>query len=428
MSGLRTFPLRGILVAAVLIVVLVLPGSAAGPVTITFWHGMSGVLNPAIEGLTGDFNKLNPGIVVNAQYQGSYAAVGSPYRQKLLAAVAAGSPPTLAQVFPSYTDQLVHANALVPMEKFIKGPDGLSADEVSDIVPVLRQANTFNGVQWTMPFNKSLFLLFYNVDLLKQSNLRVPQTWDDLLAVAKALTKEEGGRVTRYGFVVRPTVDYFFVMLLTNGGDFLRGGKEAAFNSPAGVEALQFLVDLVDKHKVAYILPGFPDADLGAGKVAMYFATNPGLAFAKEAAGGKFEIGLAPLPIKKTRATVLTGTDLAIFAKATAEQQAAAWKYVKFLTSPLGTARWSLRTYYMPVRRSALNSTLMQVYLRQNPEQRAGIDTVLLARTEPNIAEWEEIRTIVEQAVEQAIVGKTPPKQALDAAAAKANQLLTQRK
>jgi multiple sugar transport system substrate-binding protein len=281
---------------------------------------------------------------------------------------------------------------------------------------------------WTMPFNKSLNLLFYNADLFKQNNLKVPQTWDDLLAVAKALTKEEGGRVSRYGFVVRPTADYFFVMLLTNGGEFLKGAKEVAFNSPAGVEALQFLVDLVDKHKVAYILPGFPDADLGAGKVATYFSINPGLAFAKEAAGGKFEIGLALLPIKKTRATVLTGTDIAIFAKATPEQQAAAWKYVKFLTSPIGTARWSLRTYYMPVRRSALNSTLMQVWLRQNPDQRAGIDAILSARTEPNIAEWDEIRNIVAQAVEQALVGKTPAKQALDAAATKANQLLAQRK
>ncbi len=425
----RRWPrLRVLCLVALLMAALMLPASAAGPVSITFWHGMSGFLNPAIDGLTDDFNKLNPSIVVNAQYQGSYSAVGSPYRQKLLAAVAAGNPPTLAQVFPSYTDQLIHANAIVPMEKFFQGPDGLSADELSDIVPVLRQANTFNGVMWTMPFNKSLNLLFYNVDLLKQHNLKVPQTWDDLLAAAKTLTKEEGGRVSRYGFVVRPTADYFFVMLLTNGGEFLRGGKEAAFNSPAGVEALQFLVDLVHKHKVAYILPGFPDADLGAGRVAMYFATNPGLAFAKEAAGGKFEIGLAPLPSKKTRATVLTGTDLAIFAKATPEQQAAAWKYVKFLTSPVGTARWSLRTYYMPVRRSALNSTLMQVYLRQNPDQRAGIDSVLLAKTEPNIAEWDEIRNIVAEAAEAALVGKMPPKQALDEAAAKANRLLAQRK
>ncbi len=416
------------LLAAALLTVMILPTAAAGPVTITFWHGMSGVLNPAIDGLTNDFNKLNPGIVVNAQYQGSYSAVGSPYRQKLIASVAAGNPPTVAQVFPSYTDELARANALVPMEKFIKGPEGLSADEFADIVPVLREANTFNGVMWTMPFNKSLFLLFYNVDLLKQLNVKVPQTWDDLLTAAKALTKEEGGRVTRYGFVVRSTQDYFFVMLLTNGGEFLRGGKEAAYNSQAGVDALQFLVDLVHKHKVAYILPGFPDADLGAGRVAMYFATNPGLAFAKEAAGGKFEIGLAPLPYKKSPATLISGTDLAIFAKATPEQQAAAWKYVKFLTSPIGTARWSLRTYYMPVRRSALNSTLMQVYLRQNPQERAGIDSILSARTEPAMAEWEEIRNIVAAAVEATLLGKMTAKQALDDAAAKTNRLLAEKK
>jgi multiple sugar transport system substrate-binding protein len=406
-----------------------LPASGAEPVSITFWHGMSGVLNPAIDALTADFNKLNPGIMVNAQYQGSYATTGSPYRQKLIAAVAAGNPPTLAQVFPSYTDQLIRAHALVPMETFIKGgPDGLSEGELNDIVPALRQANTFNGVLWTMPFNKSLNLLFFNADLLKEHRLTVPQTWDDLRVAAKVLTREEGGRVTRYGFVVRPTPDYFFVMLLTNGGELLQSDKEVAFNSPAGVEALQFLVDLINKDKVAYLLPGFPDADLGAGRVAMYFATNPALAFAKEAVAGKFSVGMALLPYRKARATLLTGTDLAIFAKATPAQQAAAWKYVKFLTSPVGTARWSVRTFYMPVRRSALTSTLMQVALRQDPDLRAGIDSVLLAKTEPGMAEWEEIRTIVGDAVEAALYGKVTPKDALDSAAAKANQLLSQRK
>src|SRR5574337_541860 len=116
--------------------------------------------------------------------------------------------------------------------------------------------------------------------------------------------------------------------------------------------------------------------------------------------------------------------NLAIFAKATPEQQVAAWKYVKFLTSPVGTARWSVRTFYMPVRRSALNSTLMQVALRQDPDLRAGIDSVLLAKTEPGVAEWQEIRDIVDGAVEAALFGKMTPKEALDGAAAKANRLL----
>jgi ABC-type glycerol-3-phosphate transport system substrate-binding protein len=243
------------------------------------------------------------------------------------------------------------------------------------------------------------------------------------------LTREEGGRVVRYGFVVRPVVDYFTTMLLTDGGEFLRpGGREVAFNNPAGVEALQFLVDLVQKAKVAYVLPDFADADFGAGKVAMYFATNPGLAFAKAAVAGRFEIGLAPLPFKKTRATLLSGTDVAIMAKATPEQQSAAWKYIKFITGTNGTTRWSLRTFYMPVRASARDSTLMKVHLRQNPEVRAGLDSLAFARAEPSLAEWQEIRDILTDALETAVVGKTSPKQALDSAADKANALLAKRK
>ncbi len=420
----RKHPLRVVLVSLLLVVGLVLPGSAAGPITVTFWHGMSGVLQDPVNELTRDFNALNPGISVSAQYQGTYAILN----QKLIAAVAAGNPPTITQAFATWTDQLIRANAIVPIERFIHGPDGLSADELNDIVPVLRQANTFNGVMWTMPFNKSLYILFYNVDLFKQNNLKVPLTWDELVTVAKALTKEEGGRVTRYGFVVRPEPDQFTTMMLTNGGAFLRGPKEVAFNSPAGVEALQFLVDLVQKHKVAYILNDFATADFGAGKVAMFVATNPGLSFAKDAAAGKFEIGVAPLPYKTTRATLISGTDVAISAKATPEQQAAAWKYIKFITGTTGTTRWSMRTFYMPVRRSARESTLMQVYLRSNPLHRAGLDSLGFAQTEPTMAEWIEIRDIIRDAVESALLGKATPKQALDDAAAKANRLLAQRK
>jgi len=412
-------------ISAVLAVTFGLPAVAGGTVTVTFWHGMSGVLNPAIMELTNDFNKLNPGIVVDAQYQGTYGTLN----QKLIAAVAAGSPPTISQVFPNWTDQLIRARAIVPMERFIKGPDGLSEEEVADIFPILRQENTFDGVMWTMPFNKSLYLLFYNEDLLKQYNLKVPETWEDLLAASRALTREEGGRTVRYGFVVRPTTDYFLLMLITNGGEFLRpGNREVAFNSEAGVEGLQFLVDLVQKHKVAYVLSAFADADFGAGKVAMYYATSPGLAFAKAAVAGRFTIGLAQVPYRKTRATLLSGTDVAIMAKAAPEQQAAAWKYIKFITGTTGTARWFMRTFYMPVRRSARDSTLAQVYLRQNPEHRAGLDSLATARTAPNLAEWQEIRDIIQDAVEEAVLGKKTPRRALDDAAVKANRLLQQRK
>lgn len=410
--------------SALLAAVLIVPAGAQGPVTINFWHGMSGVLQPAVNELTASFNKLNPGIVVNAQYQGTYGVLN----QKLIASVAAGNPPVITQVFPNWTDQLIQAKAIVPIEKFVKGPGGLSKAELDDFFPVLLRANTFKGVMWTLPFNKSVYLLFYNADLLRSRNLKVPETWDDLVQVARALTVEEGGRTVRYGFVVRPTTDQFAVMFLGNGGRYMKTyGRVVDFNSPAGVEALQFLVDLVQKHKVAYVLPGFADADFGAGRTAMHIATSPGIAFSKAAVAGRFVMGVAPLPYKKVKTTLLSGTDVAITSKATPEQQEAAWKYIKYLTSTLGTARWALQTDYLPVRRSA-SKTLQSVYQKQNPLLLPNLESLALAQTEPGIMEWQEIRNIIQDAVEQAILGKLTPQQALDEAAAKANRLLSERK
>src|SRR3990172_2068148 len=85
--------------AAVLLLTasLILPAGAGGPVTITFWHGMSGVLNPAIDELTNDFNKLNPAIVVNAQDQGTHG----PPNQKPGRGGPPGSPPNNSPPLPN---------------------------------------------------------------------------------------------------------------------------------------------------------------------------------------------------------------------------------------------------------------------------------------------------------------------------------------
>lgn len=412
------------LLVAVAIAATAAPSAAAPTVTISFWHGMSGPLGGTTAKLIDEFNRLNPGITVLNQYQGSYGALN----QKLVAAIAAGAPPTVTQVFSNWTDQFIEAKAIVPVERFIQGPDGLSDDEVNDILPILRRGNTYDGVLWTMPFNKSLWILFYNATLLRQNRLAVPETWEDLLKVSQALTQTEGGRVTRYGFVLRPFIDYFAAFYLTTGAEWLtRDGARVAFNGTEGVRALQFMVDLANKYKVAYVIPGFADQDFAAGKVAMYIATNPGVVFSQQAIGGKFELGLAELPRDRVTATSISGTDLAIMARATPEQQAAGWKLIKFLTSAAVTTRWHQETYYAPVRRSALNSSLMQQYVRQEPIRKVLLDALASAKVDPPIKEWFDIRDFVSTAVETALLAKATPKQALDEAAARSNAVLAKR-
>jgi len=397
------------------------PVAAGSKVTITFWHGMGSGLGKALDELVAQFQKQNPDIVVKTEYQGSYSALN----QKIMAALAAKKPPTMAQAYGNWVAEYVKSGAVKPVEDFFAGPGGLSKEEVEDFWPELRVGCTFNGKMYTLPFNKSVAIYIYNLTALKEAGLEPPKTWEDLLIASKATTVVKDRKITRYGIVLRPNVDYFANLLFTNGGRYLdASGKKAVFNSPEGVEALQFMVDLLHKYKVAYYIPGYADADFGAGRTCGYFATSASYSYTDQAVGNKFEWGIGPIPYKKTPAAPVAGTDLVVFASATPEEQQAAWKFMKWLTSPTQTAYWAINTGYIPVRKSALYLQQMKDWMAANPRNAASLNALKYAVTDPNIAEWQDIRDIISQAVEEAFLAKATPKQALDKAAEKVNALL----
>ncbi|MCR4401813.1 MAG: ABC transporter substrate-binding protein [Firmicutes bacterium] len=407
------------------LLVMVLSGfcavSADTKVTITFWHGMGSALGKTLDELVAQFQKQNPGIVVKAEYQGSYSALS----QKIMASLAAKKPPTVAQAYGNWVAEYVKSGAVKPVEDFFAGSGGLSKDEIEDFWPELRVGCTFNGKMYTLPFNKSVAIYIYNLSALKESGLKAPSTWEELLAACKATTVVKDGKTVRYGMVLRPNVDYFANLLFTNGGRYLdESGRKAVFNSPEGVEALQFMVDMLHKHKVAYYIPGYADADFGAGKTCGYFATSASYSYTDSAVGAKFEWGIGPIPYKKRPAAPVAGTDLVMFAAATPEEQQAAWKFMKWLTSPTQTAYWAVKTGYIPVRRSALYLRQMQEWMAANPRNAASLNALKFAVTDPNIAEWQEIREVISQAVEEAFLLKASPKQALDKAAQKVDAIL----
>ncbi len=96
------------------------------------------------------------------------------------------------------------------------------------------------------------------------------------------------------------------------------------------------MADMLNKYKVSYYVPGYLDADFGAGKVAMYFTTSPGLSYTENSVAGKFEWSAAPLPYMdpKFRSTPVAGTDLAIFSRATPEEQELRGNSSSGLSSP----------------------------------------------------------------------------------------------
>ncbi|KPL18135.1 MAG: hypothetical protein AMJ92_09360 [candidate division Zixibacteria bacterium SM23_81] len=404
---------------------------AKGETQVTFWYGFGGPLGESLEKMIAQFNAHHPDVKVTGASMGQYAALS----QKIMAAIAAGNPPTLAQVYENWTVNFIDAGAIVPMQKFVEGPNGLSPEDLADIFPVFLDGGTFQGQLWTFPFNKGLPALYYNKEMFQKAGLdpdQPPQTWEQFRDMARKLTVDANGdgKPEQWGtsFSIPTIFAMYQLIMVQNGGQILSSdGSQFLFNSPAGVNALQYLMDLVKKDHVAYIAPGAYEhqTDFVSQKVAMIQGhivsrkyMEPQLTFVP---------GIAAIPQGQEPAVMLTGTNLAIFSKATEEQQQAAWAFVKWLGEVEQQARWSVETSYVPIRRSALDLDLMQAEFVKIPGLEAVMRQMEFAVPQPKSAEWYAgRRQLEEEAIETTMRGKMGAKEALDAVAEKLNREMAQ--
>jgi multiple sugar transport system substrate-binding protein len=393
-----------------------------GVVKVAFWHGMGGPLGRVLNSLIDEFNETHPGIEIVSISMGQYTALS----QKIMAAVAAGKPPVMAQAYENWTVELIMSESIIPIERFVRGPNGLSEESFSDILPVFIRNNQWDGVIWSFPFNKSVRTIFYNKDLFERSGLDPevpPETWDDYLGFARMITKDDDrdGYPEIWGTAGQVNVWMFGNLLLQNGGSFLdASGQKVGFNGPEGVEALGFMKKLL-ADSVGFIAAGYEyQNDFLADKVGIIEGSTVSLAFIR----GKydFELGIAPLPAGKQKGVTIAGTNVVIFSKATEREQEAAWTFIKWFTETEQTARWAAGTGYAPVRRSAFETEILKEEFEEFPGLRNAFGQLEYASFEPQIAGWYAGRRYLgERAIEAVLRGDADIKTALDKAAAKGN-------
>lgn len=389
-------------------------------IEIEFWHGLGGPIGDALDEMVDEFNRTHPEIRVKAISMGKYEALS----QKLMAAIAAGTQPELSQAYESWTAKFIKGDAIVPMEYFVNGPNGLSTEEMNDIYPVFVENGKIGGKLWAFPFNKSVRVMYYNKDRFYQVGLdqnKAPRTWEEFIDVCKKLTedKDNDGVPEKYGTTFAITVWQFENLLLQAGGEIMNeDNTKIMFNSAAGVKALNFLNDLLNKYKVAYLSTGYDGQnDFLSGKVGIVEGSSVSLAYMKKG-GINFPLGVAPVPYDKTRRCVISGTNVVIFKNdkdpQSKEKQKAAWEFVKWFTAPKQTAKWSLLTYYMPVRKSALQDERIQKRFSELPGLKEVYEQLNYATEEPEIEAWYLARKYMgEQVLEKVIRGQLSPKQAL---------------
>lgn len=343
-----------------------IPETLSEPVTIEFWHAMTGGLEETLTEMTDEFNNSQDNVTVKLVNQGSYDDLS----KKLMAAAKAHTSPVLAQGYEDWMLQYVDNNLLTDLTPYIEDENhGWTDEELNDIVQVFREANTFDGKMYGVPFNKSTEILYYNKDLLEANNIEVPTTWEEYKAAAEKLTSNvDGKKVVGLGFENSIGLSFPTYVRQAGGSTVNADENKVTFDTPEATEALTFLNDMVQAGTARLAgEDGYMSGPFGRGDVAMYVGSSAGIGFVAAEAEGKVNWDVAPLPKGKEAATAFQGTNLMIFDSASDEEKLAAWEYMKFMTSNEQTVNWASKTGYVPVRQSALDLPAWKDYVAENP-------------------------------------------------------------
>lgn len=213
-------------------------------------------------------------------------------------------------------------------------------------IPVARDAVTYKGRRYGLPYGVCVRVLMYNKDLLDEAGLPYPDavepmSWAELRALGRKLTKRDRrGDTVQYG--LSWSWSSFACCIQGAGGrlvdDYVQPTRFTA-DTPEVADGIRFFMELMTVDRIAPLMTqqaglGFdqPDFALLSGRVAMMISGYHALPRLAAKEGLRF--GLAPLPVGKERSQeVLTNL---FCVSAYSKKQDAAWSFLKFLTSERG--------------------------------------------------------------------------------------------
>ncbi|MEB3103705.1 ABC transporter substrate-binding protein [Ferviditalea candida] len=398
--------------------------STKKPVEIQFLHIHGGSQGEAVKRLVEEFNKKQDAVHVTPVYvEGSYEGI----LEKLQALAATKQLPEVTQAGFSYTNYMVANMPLVPVQKFI---DEEKMD-LSDFFPkMLELGKGMDGKIYGLPYAVSTPVVYYNKQMFKEAGLdpeNPPKTFDELREAAKKLTKgDRMGVYFNYGI----TGNWMFqAMTETLGGHMVANDqKSVAFDQEPGIKALQYWVDLVNTDKTMPLIDDKQATQsFTSGKLGIYVNTTASLRGLQK--DSKFDIGTAAFPVDGVHPRMVPAGGNNVFViKSTPEKEKAAWEFIKFATSPEGTAITAEGMGYMASRKSAVErDDLLGKYLKQ--ENPAAYTTY---RQVDDMVQWNNfpgkggtrIFKIVQDNIQAALTKQKTAEQAVKDAAAEANQLI----
>jgi sn-glycerol 3-phosphate transport system substrate-binding protein len=401
--------------------------AADGPVEITFWHGMANELETALIDVVDGYNASQDRVQVVLQNQTAYESAIDKY-----IASGTGSRPDIIQLPEYIVQSFAQSETFVPMQACIDASG-------FDMVPILpRVSNTylFEGIQWSMPFNVSSPVLFYNKLMYEAAGLDPddpPILLDDLRTVSQQLVDSgvaahgivlDSGRDSGGGWFFEQWFGRAGELFADNGNGRIAPATQVLFDNDTGFDILTYLQEMIDSGLAVSV------GDNAGGQDAFFkmidadapgastIATSAAISSVVAALGSGVapglttdDIGIGPMPgPSDTPAAQPGGASVWIPAGKSDEVTAAAWDFTQYLVDPQVQSTWASATGYVPVRTDAAALDPIASLYEDDPRYRVAYDQMLVAADDesavvPALGPLREIRSQTADAVAATYAG-----------------------
>jgi sn-glycerol 3-phosphate transport system substrate-binding protein len=421
-------------VVALSAMIALAPSPASAKTEIQFWHAMTGQLGDATNELVKQFNESQSEYEVKPLRKGTYpetltAAIAA-YRQR--------QAPNIVQVFEVGTQTMMLSGAIHPVYQLFREQE-IAMDWKDFIAPVVGYYSK-DGHLYSMPFNSSTPIFYYNKDVFQKAGLdpaKPPQTWKQVEEYSKKIIASGAAKC---GFstgwpswtMVENMHAWHDQPFATRRNGFDGLDVQLLINKEFGVKHVAQLAAWQKDNVYSYGgRTGTADPKFVNGECAMYIQSSALIGgFTR---GVKFAWGSGQLPHwgpPYTKATsIIGGATLWVMKGKPANENRGTARFLKFVSETNQQMWWHVTTGYLAISNSAVKNLEAGYHFKKNPDQWTAFAQLTKGKATSNsqglrLGNFVQIRDVIEGELENIFAGKKTAKQGLDDAVAKSNDLL----
>ena len=399
---------------------------AHAQIEIQWWHSMSGQLGEWLGGLAKGFNDSQKEYKVVPVFKGTYPESFA----AAIAAFRAGNAPHILQVFEVGTASMMASKgAIVPVDQVMKTA-GIKFDASVYVPAVSGYYTAPNGQMLSLPFNSSTTVFHYNKDAFRAAGLdpeNPPKTWPEV-ARAAATLKASGHKCPfttswQSWTQLESFSAWHNVEFATKRNGFNGLDTRLAITTPLHVRHIENLANMSKQGLFVYKgRNNSADATFISGECAM--VTGSSALYGAVQRNAKFKGGIGALPYYpdvpgSPQNTVIGGASLWAMSGKKPEEYKGIAAFYRYLSDPQVQAKSHQDTGYLPITSAAFKITEDSGFYKKNPGTDVSVTQMIRKTTDKSrgirLGNFVQIRTIIDEELEQVWAGKKSAKEGLEA-------------